>query len=90
MTALLPRPIVSTEPINHYFLDHKTWDYFRILKLIIRYELPGVFKTNPFPDAVNGSLWTLPIECRWYLILMALGIAGLLRTHLILLFSVIA
>ncbi|HHW4681261.1 MAG TPA: acyltransferase family protein, partial [Xylella taiwanensis] len=90
VTTLFLGPIVSTEPINHYFINPKTWDYFRILKLIIRYELPGVFVTNPFPNAVNGSLWTIPIEFRWYLILMALGMVGLLRNRLLLLIAVIA
>lgn len=90
ITVLFLGPIVSTEPINHYFINHKTWDYFRVLKLIIRYELPGVFVTNPFPNAVNGSLWTLPIEFRWYLILMALGVVGLLRNRFLLLIAVTA
>ncbi|MFT4647059.1 MAG: peptidoglycan/LPS O-acetylase OafA/YrhL [Glaciecola sp.] len=44
----------------------------------IQYDLPGVFTNNPYPDAVNGSLWTLPWEIRMYAILGAIGILALL------------
>lgn len=37
--------------------------------LNMSFELPGVFASNPYPKAVNGSLWTLPIEARLYLAL---------------------
>ena len=36
--------------------------------LIPNYALPGVFGDNPFPVAVNGSLWTLPAEFACYLV----------------------
>ena len=38
-----------------------------------------MFADNAYAGAVNGSLWTLPIELRAYLILAGLGIVGLLR-----------
>jgi peptidoglycan/LPS O-acetylase OafA/YrhL len=43
----------------------------------IQYELPGVFANNPH-GAVNGSLWTLPVEVRAYYLLALLGMLGLL------------
>ncbi|WP_045362331.1 acyltransferase family protein [Mycoavidus cysteinexigens] len=90
MAALLLGPMVSTVPLDQYFLDYKTWDFFRTLKLTaIRSELPGVFSANPFPNAVNGSLWTLPVEFRWYLILLVLGMVGLLRHRYLILISAI-
>jgi peptidoglycan/LPS O-acetylase OafA/YrhL len=90
VAALLLGPIGSTTPIDQYFLDFKTWEFFYNLKLKIRYELPGVFSANPFPNAVNGSLWTLPIEFRWYLILLALSVVGLVRCRPLLLIGTIA
>lgn len=31
--------------------------------------LPGVFDSNPYPGAINGSLWTLPWEFLCYILL---------------------
>ena len=31
--------------------------------------VPGVFETNAFPEALNGSLWTLPYEVKMYVVL---------------------
>lgn len=40
------------------------------------YELPGVFVTNPYGGAINGSLWTLRYEVACYFTVLA---AGMLR-----------
>jgi peptidoglycan/LPS O-acetylase OafA/YrhL len=47
----------------------------------LAYRLPGVFTGNT-SDVVNGSLWTLPVEMRAYLLVLVLGIAGLLLRRL--------
>lgn len=39
------------------------------------YNLPGVFDSNPYKNAVNGSLWTMPHEVRMYAILAAVWFA---------------
>ena len=40
----------------------------------VAFYLPGLFETNPFPRAVNASLWTLPYEVWLYLSLCAIGL----------------
>lgn len=48
--------------------------------LLIRTEPAGAFPRNPCPDAINGSLWTIPYEFKCYLGLMVLGLLGMLTT----------
>lgn len=60
-------PIISTFTINEYFQSPITKNYLRNILLFPFYSLPGVFETNPYPNAVNGSLWTLPIEFALYI-----------------------
>lgn len=42
----------------------------------VAFKLPGVFDGNPYQQAVNGSLWTMPHEVRLYgvLVLVWLGL----------------
>jgi peptidoglycan/LPS O-acetylase OafA/YrhL len=72
--------IITTLPAGDYFSDKTTWKYFsrNILGFSIKYELPGVFANN-HNNAVNGSLWTIPLELRLYLVVMVLGLCGLFK-----------
>lgn len=72
--------IVTTLPLSEYLSQRDTWRYFyQGLQLDIRYELPGVFATNPMPKAVNGSLWTLATEFVMYVVLAAIGLTTALK-----------
>ena len=42
-----------------------------------------VFTGNAYPDVVNGSLWTLPLEVLMYIGVMILGLTGFLTRRLI-------
>jgi len=46
--------------------------------LYISYHLPGVFANNAWPHAVNGSLWSLPVEFAMYLLLALVGFVSAL------------
>lgn len=78
VTALLIGPVVTNLSLNEYFSASETFSfiYRNISITYLQMTLPGVFSTNPFPDAVNGSLWTLPLEFRLYLIIFTVGIFG--------------
>jgi len=57
---------------SSYLLNYWTRTYFingLTLLFGVSYELPGVFATNPYPNVVNGSLWTMPYELRMYVTL---------------------
>ncbi|UHQ24641.1 acyltransferase [Lysobacter sp. 5GHs7-4] len=63
-----------------YWSSPQTWKYLRANALLSRdtqYFLPGVFETLP-SHAINGSLWSLPIEVRLYLWLALIGLLRLL------------
>ncbi len=64
-----------------YFKHQGTWDYLANTWFQIHYPLPGVFANNPLANAVNGSLWTIPIEVTCYVVLAAAGIVGLLKNR---------
>ena len=62
-----------------YWHQPDTWRYLLLNGSLWSnaYLLPGVFERLPNP-AINGSLWTLPIEARLYLALLVASLAGLL------------
>lgn len=68
----LPWSSFLGDPMTRDFVWHTAsgWD--------LRDVLPGAFATNPYPRSVNGSLWTLPVELRLYLIVAIIGTVGLI------------
>ncbi|WP_326536368.1 acyltransferase family protein [Pseudorhodoferax sp.] len=80
LVALVLGPLVSSLDARTYYSTPLTWKYFKQLGLwSFKPMLPEVFIGNPMPLSANGSLWTIPIEVRCYLVLALLGIVGLLR-----------
>ncbi len=88
--VILLGPSVSSLSVRDYFLSSETWGFFRAARMTIQFTLPGVFTDNPYARSVNGSLWTLPIEFRCYLILLGLGLVGVLRYRYLLLLGTVA
>lgn len=80
LCACVLGPLVSTLSAQAYFAAPEFRDYLWNLKMVqLVYFLPGVFESNPYPRNVDGPLWTISIELRWYLVLLAVGVSGLLK-----------
>jgi peptidoglycan/LPS O-acetylase OafA/YrhL len=72
---------IATEvPWRAFVASPVTVDYAwrNALAWEVRFTLPGAFAANAYPGAVNGSLWTLPVELRLYVAVAVAGMAGLL------------
>ena len=77
LTTFVMGPAVTRLPLSAYL--ENCLPYLRNIRLYISYGLPGVFETNIYPNAVNGSLWSLPVEFAMYFI-APIAIAGTART----------
>lgn len=73
--ALILGPLLTTFALTSYFTDGMFWSYFLNILGIIHFNLPGVFETNPV-RAVNGQLWTIPLELECYIALTVLALFG--------------
>jgi peptidoglycan/LPS O-acetylase OafA/YrhL len=56
-----------------------------VFLLINQTQIDHLLAGNPYPNAVNGSLWTLVYEFSWYLVVAALALFGLLRRRVVVL-----
>lgn len=81
ITVLVIGPLITTLSISEYIHSSETWLFLASLGLFGGGSLPGVFTNNPFPLAVNGSLWTLPFFFIMYICLYIYGRTGLLRNR---------
>jgi peptidoglycan/LPS O-acetylase OafA/YrhL len=74
LAACVLGPLVTRLEWSVYFDSRLFHLYFENTLLKIRYSLPGVFEDNIYPNAVNGSLWSLPAEAFMYLLVLCTGI----------------
>lgn len=81
LTALVLGPLVTTLSPLRYFTSAEVYRYIAENSALftINGRLPGVFVHNVYPSAVNGSLWTLPVEATAYVAAAILGAVGALR-----------
>jgi peptidoglycan/LPS O-acetylase OafA/YrhL len=80
-TAMVLGPLLSKLPVSDFFASSETWRYISTALLLVRRGLPGVFLDNPYPLAVNGSLWTLPVEFLCYVSVALIGGIGLVSRN---------
>jgi peptidoglycan/LPS O-acetylase OafA/YrhL len=65
---------LTTVPAGEYLTSPLTWRFLWRWGTIVNgfaYSLPGLFENSPFDQKVNGSLWTVTVEWRLYMILAA-------------------
>lgn len=62
-------PLLAKISVKDYFSNTITWEYLYNIVLNPRFQLPALFANNPYPYAVNGSLWALPIEVSLYILI---------------------
>ena len=68
LTAIIIGAFLTQIPLKNYYLNTNTYKYLLNSILIPVHSLPGVFENNVYGTAVNGSLWTLPIEFLCYIL----------------------
>ncbi len=76
LLALLAGPFLTNLSVTEYYANGGTWRYLLNSGMILVHNLPGVFEGNVYGQAVNGPLWTLPIEFLCYImcfLVMKLG-----------------
>ncbi len=82
ITVFFIGPFLTGMPLRDYFSDPSTFGY---LSNILVFPLQGILADTtsnlPFSLSINGSLWTLPIECGFYLWLAFFSGAGLITTR---------
>lgn len=84
-------PVFTTETFSQYFSSPITWAHLWNVRVFpVELALPGMFAGNPLPGGVNGSLWTLPIECGFYVVLPLMLVLNLLGPRAIIAVTALA
>lgn len=73
LSAVLIGPIFSSLSIGDYFNHPFFLSYFKNIILYPFFALPGVLENVRFPNVLNGSLWSLPIEFFLYCLVLVVG-----------------
>jgi peptidoglycan/LPS O-acetylase OafA/YrhL len=55
-------------------------DFIRQTVQLREFSYAGAFAANPMPNAVNGSIWSIPYEFWCYIGVIVLGVIGMLRS----------
>jgi peptidoglycan/LPS O-acetylase OafA/YrhL len=91
LSVFIMGPIMTNLGVKDYFMNRETYDYLKTLSLYwLQFDLPGLFPTNVWPGAVNGSLWTLWFEFFFYIVVAILGITRMLDKRIVLVGFILA
>jgi peptidoglycan/LPS O-acetylase OafA/YrhL len=73
--------MLTTVHLHEYIFNNITYRYVAYCSTLFKgvvFNLPGLFHGNPYGNAVNGSLWTLPYEVKMYSYFVMMWIAALI------------
>lgn len=79
LTVFVLGPIFTTQALGSYFSRPETFCYLPLNLSLkwLQFDLPGVFKDNPYGSAINGSLWSLFYEIVCYALVVLVGLVPL-------------
>lgn len=77
-TVAISALFLTTAPAKVFWPAAGEYLLRNLLLFFPKYPLPGVFETNPYGPAINGSLWTLNYEVLCYLGVVICGVIGIL------------
>lgn len=77
LTVMVVIPIAIQHDWLRFVLSLDAKEYIIVNSILetIKFSIEGVFNSNP-DKAINGSLWTLPIEVRAYVVALLLAMLG--------------
>jgi peptidoglycan/LPS O-acetylase OafA/YrhL len=79
--AVVIAPLFTVKPFEG--LNWKLFGDWATSSLVLQeHWVPGVFLNNPMSNALNSSVWTIRFEFGCYLIVLALGLVGVLRSRI--------
>ena len=83
IAAFVVAPWFSTVGLDEYLSSTELPKFLAVNASATGYypTLPGLFADSKYPNAIAGTLWTLWIEVRLYLIVALIGCLGLLRSR---------
>lgn len=79
ITSLALGPLITNLTMSEYFAHENFIKYFKNLYFSTKDILPLEFSGNALQWSLNGSLWTIPLEVKCYLLLAFVGSFGAFR-----------
>ena len=75
ITVVVIGPLTTSVDLASFFLNRSTYLYVpqNLTLKWLEYDLPGVFRNNPYQSIINGSLWTLFYEVACYALAAIVG-----------------